>query len=187
VLRAVPELPVGASRNGGPHPGESRDTKDAPPVRAQRGRLCVLATFARHRPQLLELLRPGDSLRPPPRLLRLARVDEQAALLEQGNRAGGRLLTRLARSHLPQEPLHPPHGQEDALLLLESLVLLLACSPPDMQAEGIDRLAPVFIKCAPLLGRKQADGATYLPDLDVRRKPTRRTRRYVKSTIGRPR
>jgi hypothetical protein len=95
----------------------------------------------------LELLRPGDALRAPSRLLRLARVDDQAALLEEGDRAAGRLLTRLSRSHRPQEPLHPGHGQEDAVILLalEGFVLVLACPPPDVQAEGVDRRAPVLL------------------------------------------
>jgi hypothetical protein len=70
-----------------------------------------------------------------------------ATLLEEGDRVAGSLLTRPARAHPPQEPLHPAHGQEDAVILLalKGFVLVLACPPPDVQAEGVHRRAPVLL------------------------------------------
>jgi hypothetical protein len=79
------------------------------------------------------------------RLFRPASVHDQPALLEERNRGGGRLLSPLACTHAPQKPLHPTHGQEDAISLLESRVFRLSAANPDVQAEGVDGGSFVFV------------------------------------------
>jgi len=133
------------------------------------------------RAPLLELFGPRNRATGSAGLFRLAGVHDQLAPFEEGDRRCGGLLPPLSSSLTPQKPLHPTHGQEDAILSLKSRVFRLSAASPDVQAESHDSVSFVVVQCAPLSWREEADRATDLPR-------TRPSRRYVKSTtIGKPR
>ena len=130
---------------GSSDPPESRNPKDPPPIGAEREKLRLLPAFVHDRAPLLKFLGPRNRATGSARLLRLAGVHDQPALLEEGDRGGGCLLPPLARSYVPQKPLHPTHGQEDAISFLKSRVFRLPAASPDVQTEGVDGGSFVFV------------------------------------------
>jgi hypothetical protein len=107
-----------------------------------------LPAFVRDRAPLLKLLGSRNRAGGAVRLFRPAGVHDQPASLEKRDRGGGGgggLLSPLACTHAPQKPLHPTHGQEDAISLLESRVFRLSAANPDVQAGGVDGGSFVFV------------------------------------------
>jgi len=97
------------------------------------------------RAPLLELFGPRNRATGSAGLFRLAGVHDQLAPFEEGDRGCGSLFSPLASPHVPQKPLHPTHGQEDAIFFLESRVFRLSAASPDVQTEGLDGGSFVFV------------------------------------------
>jgi hypothetical protein len=93
VLRDVLKTRIRTSwLEGASDPRESRNPKDTPPIGVEEGRLRLFPALVRDRASLLERLRPRYALGGATRLLRPAGVNDQSALLEEGNRGGSCLL-----------------------------------------------------------------------------------------------
>jgi hypothetical protein len=87
---------------------------------------------------LLKFFGPRNRATGSARLFRLARVYDQLAALEEGDRGGCGLLSCSAGSRRPQEGPHPAHGQEDAIFPFDCWMLSLPAAKPDVQAERVD-------------------------------------------------